>query len=107
MRKPPVSGGGLHFIPMELLDRFRSHLVSLALPPGRALVAVSGGPDSMVLLDLLTRSAGDHGQELVVAHLDHGIAAGSGQVASVVRDFATARGLVCESAALALGSTAT
>ena len=92
---------------MDLLPRFRSHLSSLALAPGRAIVAVSGGADSMALLDLLARSAGDHGQELVVAHVDHGIAADSGAVASAVRAVAAAHGLACESAALALGPTAT
>jgi tRNA(Ile)-lysidine synthase len=40
--------------------------------PGCYVLAVSGGVDSMVLLDLLTRSAND-GQKLVIAHLDHGI----------------------------------
>jgi tRNA(Ile)-lysidine synthetase-like protein len=38
--------------------------------PGTFVVAVSGGVDSMVLLDLLTRIGG---MELVVAHFEHGI----------------------------------
>jgi tRNA(Ile)-lysidine synthetase-like protein len=44
--------------------------MKLKLRPGKYVVAVSGGVDSMVLLDLL---AGRKGFELIVAHFDHGI----------------------------------
>ncbi|NCC32887.1 MAG: tRNA lysidine(34) synthetase TilS, partial [Chloroflexia bacterium] len=37
------------------------------------LVAVSGGPDSLVLLHVLTRLRAQGGAQLHVAHLDHGI----------------------------------
>lgn len=40
------------------------------LKPGKYIVAVSGGVDSVVLLDILSK---DHNLELVVAHVDHGI----------------------------------
>ncbi len=89
---------------MELLDRFRAHLRTLPLPPGRALVAVSGGPDSMALLELLVRSADVHGRELIVAHVDHGIHPESARVADLVRAAARARGLHCESVGLSLGA---
>lgn len=46
--------------------------------PGRYILAVSGGADSMVLLDLVARAAGERGYELIVAHFDHGLRAGSG-----------------------------
>lgn len=39
----------------------------------RVIAAVSGGPDSVCLLDLLFALRGDLGIELVVAHLDHGL----------------------------------
>ena len=39
----------------------------------RYVVAVSGGVDSMVLLDIMTRKAKFDGDELIVAHFDHGI----------------------------------
>ena len=40
------------------------------IEPGKYVVAVSGGVDSIVLLDLLSKKPG---LELVVAHYDHGI----------------------------------
>jgi len=39
----------------------------------RVIAAVSGGPDSVCLLDLLFALRGELGIELVVAHLDHGL----------------------------------
>ncbi len=44
--------------------------MNIAIEPGRYVVAVSGGVDSMVLLNLLSRK---HGAKLTVAHFDHGI----------------------------------
>ncbi|HUF36876.1 MAG TPA: tRNA lysidine(34) synthetase TilS [Gemmatimonadales bacterium] len=91
---------------MDLLDRFQTHLRALPLAPGRALVAVSGGPDSLALLDLLARSPAEHRQMLVVAHVDHGIHPDSAAVAARVRAAAGARGFPCESGELGLGMAA-
>jgi len=44
--------------------------MKLAVPPGRYVVAVSGGVDSVVLLNLLSTLPG---VRLTVAHFDHGI----------------------------------
>ncbi len=41
-------------------------------PDGRYVVALSGGPDSVALLDLLAGQAADRALELEVAHFDHG-----------------------------------
>lgn len=47
------------------------------LAPGdRVVVAVSGGPDSVCLLDILYRLKDALGVNLVVAHLDHGLRPG-------------------------------
>lgn len=48
--------------------------MDIAVKPGTYVVAVSGGVDSMVLLDLLRQQPG---LKLIVAHLDHGIRADS------------------------------
>ncbi len=48
---------------------------TIHLKPGTYIVAVSGGVDSIVLLDLLAkhRMANDKRHRLIVAHFDHGI----------------------------------
>ncbi len=88
-----------------LLTRFRAELDSLGLVPGRALVAVSGGPDSVALLDLLVRSG--PGWDLVVAHVDHGIHPDSAAVAARVEALAARCKLSCQVIRLHLGIDAT
>lgn len=63
------------------------------LAPGRYVVAVSGGVDSVVLLDMLT---GQSGLELVVAHFDHGIRNDSAEDAQFVGELAKKYGLAYE-----------
>ena len=89
---------------MSFLTAFRHHLATLHLAPGRALVAVSGGPDSVTLLDLLARSRDVHGQELVVAHVDHGIHPDSHAVAERVEALAASYSLGVHTGRLKLGS---
>ena len=91
---------------MTLLARFRQELASLHLAPGRALVAVSGGPDSVVLLHLLHQTRKLHGLELVVAHFDHGIHPDSRLVAAGVRELAAQFGLSTEVGEGRLGAAA-
>ncbi len=50
------------------------------------LLAVSGGVDSVVLLDLMTRFAKEFSLDLQVLHLDHQIRPESGADAGFVRD---------------------
>jgi tRNA(Ile)-lysidine synthase len=59
----------------ELDRRLADHLVSDRLfePPGLALLAVSGGADSVALLDLMFCVAEGLGVSLAVAHVVHGI----------------------------------
>ena len=78
---------------MDLVERFRRHLATLAIPGGRALVAVSGGSDSVALLDLLLRTTESHRRDLVVVHYDHGIHPESALVAARVRELADSRGI--------------
>lgn len=88
---------------MSMLEEFRRHLPTLGLHPGRALVAVSGGPDSVALLDLLARTGDLHRLELGVGHIDHGIQPDSAVVAGRVEALAAHYGLACETGSLGLG----
>lgn len=73
-----------------LLERFTAHLARSALlaEPGLALLAVSGGADSMALLDLVAHAAAGLGLTLHVVHADHGIHPESADVAARVADAA-------------------
>ena len=77
---------------MSLVDRFSARLALLRLRPGPVLVAVSGGLDSVVLLDLLRQVAGEHGLEPIVAHADHGIHSASHEIAARVEALARESG---------------
>lgn len=76
-------------------------------PPGaRVVVAVSGGLDSVCLLDLLLVTAGWHGGALEVATCDHGTRAGQADEADFVCAEAARHGLRAHRFALALGAGA-
>lgn len=64
---------------------------------------MSGGVDSVVLLDTLYKH---HGNALVVAHVDHGIRQESGEDAQFVRSLAERYGVPFEMVELALGEGA-
>lgn len=88
----------------DLRRRFAKHLAGLNLEPGPAIIAVSGGPDSLALLHLLRHVASTF--ELIVAHVDHGIHPGSAKVAAEVGRAAAHLNLSCELISLALGPNA-
>ena len=92
-----------------LSDRFRAHLEATRVfrEPGVALVAVSGGADSVALLDLLHGVAGAFGLSLVVGHADHQIQSDSRMVGWTVGNLAARYGLPFELGELALGPDAT
>jgi tRNA(Ile)-lysidine synthase len=82
----------------DLLPEFRRRVGALGLLPkrGRLLVAVSGGVDSMVLLDLLARALPDAPHRLVVAHFNHQLRGRSSEADErLVRRAAAALGLRC------------
>ena len=70
-----------------LAERFRGHLdeAGLLAGPGIALLAVSGGSDSMALLDLMSGVAQERQLDLLVVHADHGIHPSSSEIARQVR----------------------
>lgn len=73
------------------------------LSPGRYVVAVSGGVDSVVLLDMLSKQPG---LDLTVAHFDHGIRDDSADDANLVRDLSTKYGYKFETKREELGEKA-
>ncbi len=84
---------------MPLLETLR-HVISerdLLPPGGRALVAVSGGPDSLALLHALHGLQQDLGlADLQAAHLDHGLRGQeSAAEAEFVMAFCQGRGIPC------------
>lgn len=64
--------------------------MKIQIPAGRYVAAVSGGVDSVVLLDLLRMYPG---VKIVVAHYDHGIREDSAEDRKFVRDLARRYGL--------------
>jgi tRNA(Ile)-lysidine synthase len=70
----------------------------------RYIVAVSGGVDSVVLLDMFVQEHRD--DELIVAHFDHGIRADSADDAAFVGDLAARHGLMFETRREELGADA-
>ena len=96
----------VEFMNTDLASRLLDHARDSALfpEPGRALLAVSGGPDSVALLDLMGRVAPDLGIQLAVGHVDHGIAAASSDIAEHVLGLAVRRKLPGYLATLNLGS---
>lgn len=93
----------------SLQDRFRSHVAESGLfaESGLAVLGVSGGADSLAMLDLLAGVASDLSLSLLVAHADHGILPGSAATAEQVRTIARQRyGLDTVVGTLVLGATA-
>lgn len=64
--------------------------MKLDIKPGKYIVAVSGGVDSMALLDILRLQSG---LELIVAHYDHGIRPDSAEDRKLVQEAAERYGL--------------
>jgi tRNA(Ile)-lysidine synthetase-like protein len=78
--------------------------IEIFVAPGRYVVAVSGGVDSVVLLHLLSKAPD---LQLIVAHFDHGIRDDSGQDRELVQALSAKYGLpfVSESAHLGSGTS--
>src|SRR3989441_11340191 len=98
----------LYYRMTPLLSPLRRHLARARLlgEPGIALVAVSGGADSVALLDLLHPLAPELGLSLIVAHVDHGIRSDSRTVARAVGELAERYELPFEVGELSLGPDA-
>ena len=88
-------------LPQRVLAHIRK--AKLFPEPGEALLAVSGGADSVALLDLLNGLTKELGLSLAIAHVDHGIQRESTEVAKRLRKYVETRGLPFESIELHLG----
>jgi tRNA(Ile)-lysidine synthase len=91
----------------ELRAHLRRRLSDAGVSGTRVLAAVSGGPDSLALFELLAdlRDAGDI--DLVVGHVEHGIAAASRAGQACVAARAAARHVPLVQLELTLGADAT
>lgn len=78
-------------------------MMKLGLPAGKYVVAVSGGVDSVALLDLLRRQ---QNLQLIVAHFNHGIRPEAGQDERFVKQLAARYGLLIEVGHGKLGANA-
>src|ERR1051325_6633741 len=89
----------------DLPERLLAHIRGAGLfpRPGLALLAVSGGPDSVALLELFAGLRRELGLKVVVAHVDHGILPGSEDVAEQVMAMAVAHKVRAHVRALGLG----
>jgi len=76
---------------------FRRAVEPLLPRDAAVLAAVSGGCDSIALLDLLARYAASRNLRLSVAHLDHGLRRGSRSDRLFVERVARTLGLPCQS----------
>jgi tRNA(Ile)-lysidine synthase len=92
-------------LPARVLAHIHQH--RLFSRPGEALIAVSGGADSVALLDLLNGMAKELGLTLVVAHADHGIQAVGRSVGQAVKKLAEGFDLPFELGELQLGPDTT
>ena len=77
--------------------------MEIKVPKGKYVLAVSGGVDSMVLLDLLARKPG---VELIVAHFNHNIRENSIDDELLVKQAASKYGLIFEARQGALSRNA-
>jgi len=93
-------------MPADLRTRLLDHLRQTALfgRPGLALLAVSGGPDSVALLDLMHLVGPEFELELAVGHVEHGIQCETQQAAEQVRELAQRYSVPCYCEILSLGA---
>lgn len=77
----PLGGPGFDVVERVEATILRRRLLETE---DRVLVAVSGGPDSTCLLDVLARLVNRHGYVLAAAHVDHGLSPDSEEVAARV-----------------------
>ena len=78
----PTFGGPGYKLVEHALDTIHRH--NMFEDGDSVVVALSGGPDSTCLLDVLARLRGKLGLKLAVAHVDHGLTEASAEIAAKV-----------------------
>ena len=75
---------------MSCIETVRDYICvrRLIAPGSRALVAVSGGPDSMALMTILSELSAEMRLDLAIAHYDHGIRAEAAREKELVQRYA-------------------
>lgn len=67
----------------------------------RVVVSCSGGPDSMVLLDIVRHFYGKHAESMIiVGHIHHGLRETADRDHKIVQKYCKKYGLICESLAV-------
>jgi len=95
----------MHFFVKKVGEAIRRE--GLLAARERCVVAVSGGPDSMALLQVLAQLAPTLDLFLVVAHVDHGLRPAEAEAeARLVREAAHRLGLACECGRLEVAASA-
>jgi len=79
----------------KLFNTIQTELSELVIENQRLLLAVSGGIDSMVLMDAIQKLSRNHSAQILVAHYDHQWRSDSEQDAIFVLEEAANRGLSC------------
>lgn len=70
---------------MEIIDFFKENQIELA--GKKLLVAASGGPDSMALLDMLKKVEKKQGFSLIAAHFNHQLRSDSEEETRILTDY--------------------
>lgn len=93
MVEPGRVGGSLGGAGFDLVERAATTIERFdMLQPGPVVIAVSGGPDSICLLDVIARLSERFKASPVVAHVDHGLSEESGRLAAHVGHMAAEAG---------------
>lgn len=84
LKGPGLQGAGFDVVEEAARNIDRYDMLAGAGGGESLVVAVSGGPDSTCLLDVLARLRASFGFDIVVAHVDHGLSPGSEEIAAKV-----------------------
>ena len=94
---------GHFFMKMKILNFFNQNNISLKNK--KLVVAASGGPDSMALVDMLCRLNKKFELKIIVAHFDHQLRSDSDKETSLLQNYCDQNNLLLENGSGLLIST--